>query len=177
MHTADEYRIPVSLSRVRTIQALLVACILLSLVTLVPMTLASGAGYALLPVMLCVPLLVALYLFRRVEARLRHPPVLNIEGIRVRAFDSPGGYDLMIPWDQVRRIWLLQANSRYLMIQICDTDELVGGHPLHAARLRASAARHGAEFWFDFRDSIALSDRLDQAIRHFSGGRVHLERG
>ena len=172
----DEYRIPVRIPRVPVLLLMGVGVPLAALlVYLVPSVVAtSGTVPGLLLALLFVVPAVAFSVSveRRRRARLLHPPVLNAEGIRVRAFGSPD-YDLTIPWEQVRRIWLLRERTGFLMVEIRDVDA-VTRDPLQAAKLRANAGRNGVEFWYSLDHSIVLSDRLAPVVDRLSGGRVRL---
>jgi hypothetical protein len=116
-------------------------------------------------------------LLARGEFRLlRNPPVFTTEGVRLRMF-ARRGYDVFVPWERVSRLRIADQGPRpFLMVDVAEADELAGGDPGKAERLRRTAERYeGAAFVYGLRGALIHAEDLDAVVDRLSRGTVALD--
>lgn len=116
-------------------------------------------------------------LLARGEFRLlRNPPVFTTDGVRLRVF-ARRGYDVFVPWERVSRLRIADQGKRpFLVVDVAGAEDLVGGDPDKAERLRRTAERFdGAAFVYGLRGALIHAEDLDAVVDRLSGGAVALD--
>jgi hypothetical protein len=116
-------------------------------------------------------------LLARAEFRLlRNPPVFTADGVRLRVF-ARRGYDVFVPWDRVSRLRIADKGPRpFLVVDVHGAEDLVGGDPGKAERLRRTAERfEGAAFVYGLRGALVHAEDLDAVVGRLSDGAVALD--
>ena len=120
---------------------------------------------------------VVMALLARAEFRLlRNPPVFTADGVRLRVF-ARRGYDVFVPWERVSRLRVADKGPRpFLMVDVPDAEDLVGGDPGKAERLRRTAERfQGAAFVYALRGALVHVEDLGVVVDRLSNGAVCLD--
>jgi hypothetical protein len=120
---------------------------------------------------------VVMALLARAEFRLlRNPPVFTADGVRLRVF-ARRGYDVFVPWERVSRLRVADKGPRpFLMVDVPDAEDLVGGDPGKAERLRRTAERfQGAAFVYALRGALVHAEDLGVVVDRLSNGAVCLD--
>ncbi|MDN3356636.1 hypothetical protein [Actinomadura sp. DC4] len=116
-------------------------------------------------------------LLARGEFRLlRNPPVFTSDGVRLRVF-ARRGYDVFVPWERVSRLRIADKGPRpFLTVEVPGAEDLVGGDPGKAERLRRTAERfEGAAFVYGLRGALIHAEDLDAVVGRLSDGAVALD--
>jgi hypothetical protein len=116
-------------------------------------------------------------LLARGEFRLlRNPPVFTPDGVRMRVF-ARRGYDVFVPWERVARLRIADMGPRpFLTVEVPGAEDLVGGDPDKAERLRRTAERfEGAAFVYGLRGALIHAEDLDAVVDRLSDGAVALD--
>ncbi|MCW2947829.1 MAG: hypothetical protein JWR24_4546 [Actinoallomurus sp.] len=116
-------------------------------------------------------------LLARAEFRLfRNPPVFTAGGVRLRVF-ARRGYDVFVPWERVSRLRIADRGPRpFLMVDVPGAEDLVGGDPGKAERLRRTAERfEGAAFVYALRGALIHAEDLGAVVDRLSDGAVGLD--
>lgn len=116
-------------------------------------------------------------LLARGEFRLlRNPPVFTADGVRLRVF-ARRGYDVFVPWERVSRLRIADRGTRpFLLVDVAEAEDLVGGDPGKAERLRRTAERYeGAAFVYGLRGALIHAEDLDAVVDRLSDGAVALD--
>jgi hypothetical protein len=116
-------------------------------------------------------------LIARGEFRLlRNPPVFTTDGVRLRVF-ARRGYDVFVPWERVARLRLADKGPRpFLVVDVPGAEDLVGGDPGKAERIRRTAERfEGAAFVYGMRGALIHAEDLDAVVERLSDGAVALD--
>lgn len=120
---------------------------------------------------------VVMALLARAEFRLlRNPPVFTARGVRIRVF-ARRAYDVFVPWERVARLRVADKGPRpFLMVEVAEAEELVGGDPGKVERLRRTAERfEGAAFVYGLRGALVHAEDLGVVVDRLSGGTVGLD--
>jgi hypothetical protein len=120
---------------------------------------------------------VAMALLARSEFRLlRTPPVFTTAGVRLRVF-ARRGYDVFVPWERVSRLRVAEKGARpYLLVDVTDAEDLAGGDPGRAERLRRTAERfEGAVVAYGLRGALIGVEDLGSVVDRLSDGTVALD--
>jgi hypothetical protein len=116
-------------------------------------------------------------LLARGEFRLlRNPPVFTTDGVRMRVF-ARRGYDVFVPWERVARLRIADKGPRpFLAVEVPGAEDLVGGDPDNAERLRRTAERfEGAAFVYGLRGALIHAEDLDAVVDRLTDGAVTLD--
>ena len=116
-------------------------------------------------------------LLARGEFRLlRNPPVFTTDGVRMRVF-ARRGYDVFVPWERVARLRIADKGPRpFLAVEVPGAEDLIGGDPGKAERLRRTAERfEGAAFVYGLRGALIHAEDLDAVVDRLSDGAVTLD--
>ncbi len=107
---------------------------------------------------------------------LRNPPVFTSDGVRLRVF-ARRGYDVFVPWERVSRMRVAEMGPRpFLMVHVPEADDLVGGDPEKAERLRRTERRfEGAAFVYGLRGALIHAEDLGAVVDRLSEGSVALD--
>ncbi|MCO6011280.1 hypothetical protein NE236_40655 [Actinoallomurus purpureus] len=140
---------------------------------------AAGAVFVIFPLvgLALLASAVGMAFLARSEFRLlRTPPVFTSAGVRLRVF-ARRGYDVFVPWDRVSRLRVAEKGPRpYLLVDVADAEDLAGGDPGRAERLRRTAERfEGAAFVYGLRGALIGVEELGAVVHRLSDGTVALD--